>query len=71
MGVPTCQKFNAFIFAQEYVRVRFNALIDSQVHASYTFQYARERFHHLIYIFDTINLHTRHRDANYVQSIAL
>ena len=51
-------------------RLRFNVLIHSKVYLSYTFQY-RERFHHLIYIFDTKNLHTRRRDANYVRSIAL
>ena len=51
--------------------VRLNALIDSQVYVSYTFEYARERFRHLIYIFDMKNLRTRRRDANYVRSIAL
>ena len=69
----TCQKFtDAFIHRIYFcASVRFNTLIDSQVYVSYTFEYARERFRLLIYIFDTKNLHTRCRDANYVRSIAL
>ena len=70
-----CQKFFNMSKVHRRIyfcaRVRLNVLINSQVYVSYIFEYARERFCHLIYLFDTKNLHTRRRDANYVRTIAL